>query len=227
MAETLPTTGVGNSAAPNGWTSAPNNVLQLIGSANDANFAEDTSNSAGTSTQDQGYALGDMPLDPLFVSMTTLSVRIRYGWAGAFSNRTWNSLSARIMSGATVLAAANSGGAFETVASTITNTSPANSSVVAFTHVNTTATKATWDAAVVEMRISTTRSGGGSSVARRAYALEVTGTYSALRDVTTIKAWSGSAWTPGLLKRWDGAAWVDSLVNRWTGTEWVPEYGKD
>jgi hypothetical protein len=42
--------------------------------------------------------------------MNSLSIQIRYGWASSFTNRTWNSLSARVMSGATVLAANDSGG---------------------------------------------------------------------------------------------------------------------
>jgi hypothetical protein len=226
---TLPTTGVGDSAAPNDWTSAPNGVLQLIGSANDANFAADTSNSPGTSTQVQGYELGDMPtgVGLFFASMNSLSIQIRYGWASSFTNRTWNSLSARVMSGATVLAANDSGGTFETVASSITNTSPANSSVVSFTYVNTGATKAQWDAGIVEMQISTTRSGGGSSVARRVYALEVTGQYEALAASTKMKAWSGSVWQVGFLKKWSGTDWDGALVQRWNGTAWVDEYGKD
>jgi hypothetical protein len=230
LTTTLSATAVGNSAAPNGWTSAPNSVLQLIGSANDSNFAEDTSNTAGTSQQTQGYALDDMPTgaNTLFVSMNSVSIRMRYGWnATKPAARNWNSLQARVVNGATILAANDSGGAFEVVASSITNTTPTNSSTIAFTYVNTGASKATWDGAIVEMRIDTTRTGGGSAVARRVYALEVTGQYEALREVTVMKAWSGSAWVPGLLKRWNGATWGDALVDRWTGSAWVPEYGKD
>jgi hypothetical protein len=174
----LPTTGVGDSAAPNQWSSAPNGVIQVIGSANDANFAEDTSNGGGTTTLDQGYLLGNTPAD--FGSIATASVRLRYGWAASFTNRTWTVLGARLISvgDSTVLAAADSGGAFtELNSGNITTTTPVTSSVVAFAWVNTAATKAQWDDARLEMRIVSVRSGGGSSVARRVYAGEITGTY--------------------------------------------------
>lgn len=223
---TLPVTGVGDSADPTGWSSAPNGVLQVIASANDANFAENTSNLSGTSTLDQGYLLGDTPSD--FATMDSLSVRIRYGWNGAFSNRTWTVLGARIMDGATVLAAADADGAFTEAATAITNTTPETGSVVAFAHVNTTATKAQWDAGVVELRQVSVRTAGGSSVARRVYAFEVTGVYTvaSVRAVTTMKAWSGSVWQPGLLQRYDGTAWADALVQRYDGAVWADEYGK-
>jgi hypothetical protein len=172
---TLPVTGVGNSAAPNQWSSAPNGVIQVIASANDSNFAEDTSNGGGTTTLNQGYELNDTPAN--FGNMVSLNIRLRYGWAAAFNNRTWASLNARIMSGATVLAAADSGGAFTEVAATITNTTPVTSSVVSFAYIDTTADKVAWDAAVLEMQIVSVRSGGGSSIARRVYAGEATGIY--------------------------------------------------
>jgi hypothetical protein len=172
---TLPVTGVGDSAAPSQWSSAPNGVIQVIASANDSNFAEDTSNGGGNSLLSQGYLLNDMPSD--FGSMSSLSIRLRYGWAAAFTNRAWNSLDARLMSGATVLAAADDGGTFTEVATAITNTTPVTSGVVAFPYVNPDATKAEWDDAVLELRIDSTRSAGGSSVARRVYAGEVTGVY--------------------------------------------------
>jgi hypothetical protein len=220
---TLSATGVGNSASPNGWTSAPNGALTLIGAGGqDTNFAHDASNLAGTTTQDQGYEVNTFPAD--LYGMLTLTVQLRYGWASSFSNRTWNSLSARIMSGATVLAGSTLGGGFETVVSgPITNTSPVDSSVVSFSYVNQDARRATWESAIMEMRIDTTRSAGGSSIERRVYAAQFTGTYS---TGTTMKAYSGTVWQAGMLKRYTAGEWKPATAKRWNGTAWVQEFGK-
>lgn len=173
---TLPTLLVGDSAAPNGWTSAPNGALTAIGDAGqDTNNGHVATNTTGD--YDQGWALGDTPSD--FANMDTLSVQLRYGWSaydGSLS--TWPSLSARIMSGATVLAGADAGGGFQSVATSITTTTPTNSGVVGFSYVNTTADKTTWDAAVVEIRIGRNRNKGGSTAEQRIYAAQWTGTYS-------------------------------------------------
>lgn len=210
----------GNSAAPNGWTSRPNGALELIASADDTDFAEDTSNNSGTSSVDQGYLLDNKPTD--FVTMASVSVRLRYGWAAAFTNRTWDSLSARIMNGTQVLAGSTSGGGFQTVVGTaITTTTPVNSAVTAFTYVNTAATKTDWDAAVLEMRITSTRSGGGSSIGRRVYAAEITGTYNAYRP--ELKYYNGSTWIWKPLFVYVGGQWVYKTLKRWDGTQWVRE----
>lgn len=209
----------GNSAAPNGWTSAPNNALELIASTDDTDFAADTSNNSGTSSVDQGYLLNNKPSD--FVTMSAASVRLRYGWAAAFTNRTWDSLSARIMNGTQVLAGSTSGGGFQTVASSITTTTATNSAVTAFTYVNTTATKTDWDAAVLEMRITSTRTAGGSSIGRRVYAAEITGTYNAYRP--ELKYYTGSSWVWKPLKVYIGGQWVYKTLKRWDGTQWVRE----
>lgn len=218
------TLGLGNSAAPNQWTSAPNGVLELIASTNDTNWAHDASNLTGTSSLDQGYAVNDTP--STFQSMNTLSVRLRYGWAGTFSNRTWGSLNARVMNGTQVLAGADAAGTFQTVASSVTNTTPVNSAAVSFSYVNTAATKANWDAAVLEMEIVSTRSGGGSSVQRRVYAGELVADYNEVIQATLVKSWDGSTWNSGYLRRWNGSAWVFVLAKRWNGTAWVDEYGR-
>jgi hypothetical protein len=178
MTITLPTTGVGNSAAPNEWSSAPNNALTLIGaSGQDTNFGFVSTNATGNYTQ--GYALDDVPTD--FNKMTsTLAIELRYGWS-AFDGglSTWPSLTARIVSGATILAAATVGGAFQSVSTTITNTTPTNSGAISFSYVNTTADKTTWDAAIVEILIERARSKGGNTNEQRVFALSVTGEYDA------------------------------------------------
>jgi len=156
-------------------------------------------------------------------TMLTMSVQLRYSWASAFSNRTWDSLTARVISGSTILAASTSGGAYQTVASSITTTTPTNSSVVAFSYVNTTARRSVWESAVLEIQIITTRSGGGSTIERRIYAGQLTGTYS---TGTTIKAYSGSVWQAGMLKRHVSGEWKPSTLKRWDGSSWVQVFGK-
>jgi hypothetical protein len=182
MAETLPTLAVGNATAPTGqWTSAPNGALTLIGAGTqDNNWGGVTTNA--TDNYDQGWVLEDMPAD--FVTMTSLAIQLRYAWASAQGLSDWTILDARVVSGATILAAANSGGDFQTVATDITTTTPTNSSIISFSHVNTSANKATWDSAVVVIRIGRMRDMGGSTIEQRVYASSITGTYTAL-DLTT------------------------------------------
>lgn len=40
---------------------------------------------------------------------------------------------------------------------------------------------------------------------------------------STMKVWSGGAWTQKPLKRWNGTAWVATVLKRWNGTSWVVE----
>jgi len=182
MAETLPATGVGNSAAPNEWNSAPNDALTLIGAAGqDTNFGFVNDSSVGIYTQ--GWELGNMPID--FITMrSNFSIQLRYAWGTTPTLAIWNSLEARIVSGATILAASTAGGAFQSIATSITTTTPTNSAVVGFSYVNTTADKTTWDSAVVELLIDRARNKGGSSEEQRVFALSVTGEYDAV-DLTT------------------------------------------
>jgi len=163
---------VGNAAAPTGqWTSATNGAL---GDNSDATFGTVENNTTGT--YDQGWELDGVNND--LASMNTLAVVLRYRWTATPTGlTTWDSLACRVMSGATVLAAADSGGAFQTVASTITTTTITNSSSTGFPYVNTGATKAQWDAAVVEIRISQTKTKGGDTTPRAIYEADFTGTY--------------------------------------------------
>lgn len=216
----------GNSAAPNGWTSAPNGALELLLESDDADFAEDTSNTSGTSTVDQGYELGNIWDTTNFVGMNSLNIQLRYGWATTFSNRTWSTLGARIMNGTQVLAAATSAGAFQTVASSITATTPTDSSTVAFSYINkydfitkTGPTITDWNNAVLEMRIVSVRSGSGSSVGRRVYAASVTGDYQAY--IPRLNYYDGKSWKSKPLKVYIGGQWVYKQLKRWDGTQWV------
>lgn len=185
MATALPTTGVGNSAAPNEWDSAPNGALTLIGDSNqDTNFGFVNTNATGTYVQ--GYRFNGVPAD--FVSMSNLSIQLRYAWGATPTNSTWNTLSARIIApgfpGDFPLAASTSGGAFQSVDTNITTTTPTNSSVISFDFVGNPLGKAGWDDGVVEILIERTRIKGGGTEEQRVFAVSITGEYVAL-DTTT------------------------------------------
>jgi hypothetical protein len=176
MSISLPTLGVGNADAPNEWDSAPNGALTLIGAGDqDTNFGHVIQNLSGTRIYVQGWQLADTP--SAFNSMLSLTIQLRYGWSAYATSATWPMLAARIMSGTTVLAAATEAGDFQTVAETITTTTATNSSVISFSYVNG-GSKALWDAAVLEIQIQRTRSGGGNTNQQRIYAAQSTGTYS-------------------------------------------------
>jgi hypothetical protein len=196
---TLPTLTVGNAAAPNEWSSAPNGALTAIGaSGQDTNFGHVSENLTGTRTYVQGWELADTPAD--FLGMATLTIQLRYAWSAYATSATWPLLAARIVSGTTILAAADSGGAFESVATSITTTTPTNSSVVSFTYINTAANKAAWDAAVLEIRIDRTRSGGGNTNQQRVFAAEATGTYVAVTSVSVATTGVSGAGQLGALQ---------------------------
>src|SRR3990167_1791959 len=153
-------------------------VLEVIASADDADYASDATNS--THTGSASFAMGDTPAD--LASMTTLAVRLRYHWATGTQVNAWSSLRARVFKsdGSTPLTDE------ATVASSITTTSATNSSVIAFTGVDTAATKAEWDAALVVVYWFITKVKGGDTVQKRVTAGEMTGTYSgAVSDSTS------------------------------------------
>lgn len=162
----LPTTGsvIGNPGAST-----------ALSDDSDTTFDGQNTNTSGT--YQHGRELGNTPAD--FGNMNTLSVQLRRAWESAPSNSTWDSLSARIMAsnGSTVLAASTSGGAFQTVSSSITSTSPTNSSVIGFSFVNTSANKATWDGAIIQVQWVRTRNKGGDSLGCRVYEGSITGDY--------------------------------------------------
>lgn len=218
--QTLSAITCGNATTPSDFASAPNNALETIAGADDTDYAYDNNNNSGTTTLYQGYELNNMPSD--FISMATLSVRLRYGWAGAFSNRTWDFLRVRITSGSKFLAGGSLGtSSYLTIASSITATTPTNSSNISFVSLDTTATNSDWDAAVLEIQLISTRSGGGSSVQRRIYAAEISGTYNAYRP--ELKYYTGSTWVWKPLKVYVGGQWVYKTLKRWDGTQWVRE----
>jgi hypothetical protein len=170
---------VGDAATPNGWDAATNGDL---GDNSDATFGEVTTNADGA--YDQGWLLDDVDAD--FGTMDDLAVVLRYAWSATPTNTVWeepaagagtDGLQVRIVNGATILAAADGGGGFETVVENPTATSPTNSGSTGFTFVNTTANKATWDGATVEIRIHRNRNKGGGSEGQRVHEADFTGNY--------------------------------------------------
>jgi hypothetical protein len=115
-----------------------------------------------------------------FGKIATCLFNVRYALSAAppASSKDTYGLAVRLVNGATILAAADSGGTFQTIVSTTTMaTTYANSGATAFTYVNTTASKTLWDGAVVELRQTYTQSGSKDVHAVRVSALEITGTY--------------------------------------------------
>jgi len=166
--------GTAATAATATFSTHANGDLETILGAVDGDFGEVATNA--TNDYGDGYLLDAMPAN--FVSMTDLSVRLRYGWSATPTSSTWNSIQARIVveSDGTILAGLNSGGAYQTVASSIVVTTPTNSSVVAFTYV--LAGNATqWNDATLQIVMNRTRSGGGGAEGQRVYAGEITGNY--------------------------------------------------
>ena len=176
--------GVGNSVAPSLWNSAPNGALQTIDAASDTSYGHVDENTTGD--YDQGWALANVPES--FANMETLSIQLRYAWSASPTNTSWPLLAARVMNGATVLAASSSGGGWQTVASSITTTTPTNSAVISFAYVNTTADEATWNGAVVEIRIGRDRLKAGGTQQQRVFACSVTGTYDLTAPPSTAPA---------------------------------------
>jgi hypothetical protein len=166
----------GNSVnGPREWTAQDFATIdEPIGSPDAAEIACNT-NPSGTTSEDTSFLLANVDSD--FGNMTALSYQIRYRVGGAQTNS--RSLGIRIVreSDGTVLAAANAGGDFMTVASGISSTTFVNSSVVAFTYINTGANKAAWDDARVEIRSTSARNMAGDTNGLRVDTLQMTGTY--------------------------------------------------
>ncbi len=131
-----------------------------------------------TNNSDYKCTMGATAAD--FITMSTLKFNIRYALSGTppGSSKDTYGISIRIVNGATILAANDSGGTFQSVVSTTTmSTSFANSGAIGFNYINFTTSKATWDAAVVEIRQTYNQTGSKDAHAVLVSALELTGTY--------------------------------------------------
>lgn len=144
-------------------------VLELIASTDDADYVYDATNLSHTGLAN--FTLADMPSD--FATMATLSVRLRYAWQTGSQVNAWSTLTAQVFQSDGSTALANSA----TVASSITTTTPTNSSVVNFTGVNTTAGKSVWDGALVQIGFVIAKNKSGDTLQKRVLAAELTGTY--------------------------------------------------
>jgi hypothetical protein len=165
----------GNQAAgeyPLQWDNATDGSL---GDDSDSTFSGDGTN--GDFDGVHSFLLGDVDTD--LRAMTTLSVVLRYARSANGGNKTWDTLACRIVSAdeGIILAAADAAGAFETVASDITTTTPTDSSSIPFSYVNTEAPLDTWDDAVIEIRLIFSRVKGGNTDEMRVYEADLTGTY--------------------------------------------------
>jgi hypothetical protein len=189
---------VGDATTPSNWDSATNGTL---GDNNDGTYGEVTNNADGNYTQ--GWQLDDpTTADTDFGTMDDLACVVRYGWSATPTNTVWENPSAGGTEGITVyittsdaatqLAGASSSLADgEEIVAAPTAETPTNSSSVGFTYVNTTATAAQWDGAIVVITIGRNRSKGGGSEGQRIYEVDFTGNYS-------IASTPGTA-TPGVI----------------------------
>lgn len=137
-------------------------------------------------------ALDNTPAD--FGTMDDLSWQVEYRQ----QNRSDDTLQLgiRIMNGATVLAANDSGGTFSLVDANITNATDTTSSVTAFSYVNTTANKTTWDGASIELEQAISKSKGADGLFVEVDYVAITGNYSA-GSTTTPQSVSGSTTPSG------------------------------
>ena len=142
-------------------------------------------------------ALDNTPAD--FGTMDDLSWQVEYRVNAAPDDDTYD-LNIRIVNGATILAAADSGGTFASVATNITSTTDTTSSVTAFAHVNTTADKTTWDGGSVEVQQAYTKTKGADNVSIEVDFVEFTGNYTTGAS-TTDQAVAGSLTPSGALEK--------------------------
>lgn len=127
-------------------------------------------------TETLNSTLSGIPAD--FESMDGLNWTFEYNQTGRdASNPDTYALSVRIVNGATILAAADSGGTFATVDSDVTNTTDVTLGPTAFAYVNTSASKATWEGATVEYQqtYSQFKAADGGNI--RVDYIALTGTY--------------------------------------------------
>ena len=123
-------------------------------------------------------------VDTDFDNMETLLWKVEYLQVGRDDDTV--GLDVRIMNGATVLAAADAGGTWVVVDADVTNTSDITAGPTAFVYVNTSASKADWDGASVELRQNWSKSKGGDGVHIEVDFAEFTGTYTVAAATQTV-----------------------------------------
>ena len=182
-------------ATPNqtaAWSTIPG--ATDLADDSDATYGEVSTNVQGN--YGESFALGDTPAD--FATMLTALFSVRYAWSATPTSTTWNFIDARIVSGATVLAAADSGGAMQRFVSSITATSPTTSTPASFSYVNTAADQTAWDAAIIQVELYRTKIKGGGTEGMRVHEVYVTGTYTATAPSVTANAGVAAATAAGV-----------------------------
>ncbi len=147
------------------------------------------SNTTSTDTS----AMTDVDAD--FASMDTLSFRYSSVDFGPYSDDS-GGFGIRIVNGATILAAATSGGAVQYMdyfdgtswnnSTSTSDTAPGYDKTVAFGYVNTTATKTDWDGASVEYTFDDSRNMGSDQSTVVLVDFEITGTYTTSGTSATV-----------------------------------------
>ena len=217
---TLPTLRPG---APN-TTSLPTSGNSLFGNpasgnntalSDDSDTTYDGQNTNSSGTYEYGRELGNMPTD--FAHMDTITSTYRRAWESAPSNSTWDSTSMRIMrsDGTTPLAGNSVSPYWILVEATVNATTPANSGPAGGWWVDTSADKSVWDSAIIQYRVTRTRSKGGDSLGQRIYEISINGTYT--QSATTV---SGSFSADSVIKKTgiSGTFTADAVIKRsWNG----------
>jgi hypothetical protein len=175
--------------------------------ADDTNYVDFTDPQSGGSPQTLSRALDDVDAD--FETMLTLSWEVTYFLSGVGGDDTYQLL-IRIVNGATILAAADSGGTFQEVAADVNSDTDVTTGPTAFTYVNTTADKTTWNGASIELQQVHTKSGGWDNHFIRTDFTEMTGTYTTASDSWTGIAYSDEGFIP------DTSATICGRVNNTT-----------
>lgn len=112
-----------------------------------------------------------------FVTMLTLSWAVEYRQSARVDDTL--GLDIRVMSGATVLAAADAAGTYAAVSSAITSATDVTTGPTAFAFVNTSASAATWAAGQVDLRQRYTVSMAADAASVQVDFVQLTGTYTA------------------------------------------------
>ena len=152
-------------------------VLTTLNAASPLNASDNTYLTfTADSTETLNRALDNVDAD--FASMDSLTFNVEYSVTAVPADDTYQ-LSIRIVDGATILAAANAGGTSQVIASNITSTTDTNSGAVAFTYVNTGATKTQWNNATVELTQTYAKTKGSDGVSIRVDQVIFDGVYTA------------------------------------------------
>lgn len=127
----------------------------------------------------------DTPSD--FQSADSITVSVEASLTGTVIDDVYT-LRARITNGGTILAAADVGGTYQNITSSLTSTD--NLYSLGFSYINTAATKADWDGASIQLQQGYLKSNGGDGLAIRMDYVYLTGTYTqaaaSLSKTTTL-----------------------------------------